>query len=74
VSVPDASAPLSVLVDRELCMGSGVCITYAPNTFAHDGETKAVVLDVSTDSVESIRSAVEACPTGALTLTDTEGV
>jgi len=55
-------------------MGSGVCIMYAPSTFAHDEETKAVVVDVTTDSAETVRTAVEACPTGALTLTDTEGV
>ena len=24
-------------------MGSGMCIVYAPGTFAHDDETKAVV-------------------------------
>ena len=34
---------MSVEVDRDLCMGSGVCIAYAPATFAHDAETKAVV-------------------------------
>ncbi len=33
----------TIVVDRELCMGSGMCIVYAPGTFAHDDETKAVV-------------------------------
>jgi ferredoxin len=47
-----------------------MCIVYAPLTFAHDEETKAVVLHPSGDPAESIRTAVEACPTGALTLTD----
>ena len=49
-------------------MGSGTCIMYAPGTFDHDGETKAVVVDETGDPIESIRTAVEACPTGALTL------
>ena len=49
-------------------MGSGMCIMYAPATFAHDGETKAVVTDPSGDADERIRIAVEACPTGALSL------
>ena len=48
-------------------MGSGMCIMYAPGTFAHDGETKAVVIDSASDPIDSIRIAVEACPTGALT-------
>jgi ferredoxin len=56
-------------------MGSGLCIMYAPATFAHDVETKAVVVDPTGDPIESIRTAVEACPTGALTLTtEEEGV
>lgn len=55
-------------------MGSGMCIMYAPGTFVHDDETKAVVMDPAGDPLESIRIAVEACPTGALTLVEEEGV
>jgi ferredoxin len=46
-------------------MGSGTCIMYAPRTFDHDDETKPVVVDETGDPIESIRTAVEACPTGA---------
>jgi ferredoxin len=64
----------TIAVDRELCMGSGMCIVYAANTFAHDEETKAIVIDPKGDSIEAIRIAVEACPTGALRLiSDGEG-
>ena len=55
-------------------MGTGICIVYAPGTFGHDDETKAVVIDRAGDAIESIRLAVEACPTGALTLSELEGV
>jgi ferredoxin len=55
-------------VDRELCMGSGMCMVYAPATFAHDGEAKAVVVDPSGDDVDAVQAAVEACPTRALRL------
>lgn len=54
-------------------MGSGMCIMYAPGTFAHDGDTKAVVLDPAGDPLDNIRTAVEACPTGALTLVEEQG-
>lgn len=47
-------------------MGSGMCIVYAPATFAHDGETKAVVVDPTGDPIEAIRNAVQACPTSAI--------
>jgi ferredoxin len=64
-----------ISVDRERCLGSGLCIVYAPNTFAHDDEAKAVVVDPTGDPVEAIRNAVEACPTSALRLVDDrEGV
>jgi ferredoxin len=56
----------NIVVDRELCMGSGMCIVYAPGTVAHDDETKAVVVDPAGDPIESIRNAVQACPTSAI--------
>lgn len=49
-------------------MGSGLCIVYAPDTFAHDDEAKAVVVDPQGDPIDPIRMAVEACPTGSLWL------
>ena len=58
----------SVEVDRELCMGSGMCIVYAPGTFAHDEHTKAIVIDPAGDPADAIRNAVEGCPTRALRL------
>ncbi len=63
-----------ISVDRSRCLGSGMCIVYAPETFAHDEQTKAIVVDPDGDPVDAIRNAVEACPTGALQLVnDQEG-
>ncbi len=47
-------------------MGSGLCVVYAAATFAHDDETKAVVVDPTGDALEDLITAAEACPTGAL--------
>ncbi len=64
----------SVTVDRELCIGSGMCVVYAEHTFVHDDEAKAVVLEGSSDPIDAIRVAVEACPVSALQLvTDEQG-
>ena len=49
-------------------MGSGMCIVYAPRTFAHDERTKAIVIDPAGDAIDAIRNAVQACPTSALRL------
>ena len=47
-------------------MGSGLCVVYAAATFAHDDETKAIVVDPTGDALEDLITAAEACPTGAL--------
>jgi ferredoxin len=70
--MPDA-VDWPVVVDRETCMGSGMCIVYAPHTFAHDEEAKAVVQHPSGDPMDAVRAAVEACPTGALALVPNDG-
>ena len=64
-STPAISRPI---VDRELCMGSGQCSVYAPNSFALDAEFKARVIDPTGDPPDIIRSAVQACPTSALAI------
>ena len=62
-----------ILVDRDRCIGSGMCSVYAASTFSQDEEAKAVVLDPTGDAPDAIRNAIEACPTRALRLTDEEG-
>jgi ferredoxin len=72
--MPEAGPAWSIEVDRELCMGSGMCIVYAPGTFAHDEHTKAVVVDPAGDPIDAIRNAVQACPTSALRLRPQDAV
>jgi ferredoxin len=64
-----ASADWSVAVDRDQCIGSGLCVVYAPDFFTHDDEAKATVIG-ETDGADkaAVRTAVEACPTSALAL------
>ena len=57
-----------VEVDRDACMGSGICMVYAPGSFVHDDDTKAVFQVTPGDGLDAVRASVEACPTGALTL------
>lgn len=59
---------MAIRIDRDLCIGSGMCVMYAPGTFANDAETKAVVVDPAGDPPDLIATAIEACPTGALSL------
>jgi ferredoxin len=66
--MPDVAKTPRISIDRELCMGSGVCVVYAASTFTQDAESKAVLVDHVSDSIDQIRTAVEACPTGALSI------
>lgn len=59
----------TVEVDRDACIGSGMCLVYAPATFEHDEEATAVLQDGALDDLETVKLAVEACPTRALHLT-----
>ena len=63
-----ATTHREIRVDRTLCMGSGQCVWYAPNTFDQDDETIAIVTDPEGDPDEAIRTAVESCPTGAISI------
>jgi ferredoxin len=50
-----------------------MCSVYAPGTFVQNDQAKVIVIDPPGDPLESIRIAVEACPTGALELLDSNG-
>jgi ferredoxin len=63
-------ADWKITVDREVCMGSGMCYLYAPNTFEVDDGAKALVANPEGDPIDTIRTAIEACPTGALRLVE----
>jgi ferredoxin len=62
-----------IRVDRTLCMGSGQCCWYAPNTFDQDDETIAIVIDPQGDPEEAIETAVGSCPTGAISIATDQG-
>ncbi len=58
----------TIQIDRDVCIGSGMCVVTAPAVFDQDDEAKAFVLDVGAEPAGVVAGAVEACPTGALTL------
>lgn len=62
------SEPPRLSVDREVCMGSGMCTFYAPATFALDQHERSTVVDPAGDPADAIEVAVGACPTGAISL------
>jgi len=64
---------LKVRVDRDLCIGVGNCVAYAPTVFKLYDENKAVVLDPSSVDDETLLEAAESCPENAIIVEDDEG-
>jgi ferredoxin len=58
--------PYRIEIDRDTCMGSGVCSVYAPETFDLDDDTKSIVIDPAGNPLEQIEAAAAGCPTGAI--------
>ena len=54
-------------------MGSGQCCWYAPNTFDQDDETIAIVVDPHGDPAAAIQTAVDSCPTRAISVAEEPG-
>lgn len=60
-----------IIVSKEECIGCGFCVGAAPECFEfdEDGLSKAKVNTLETIN-ESVTTAVENCPTGAIKVKD----
>ena len=65
---------MKVRVDRDLCIGVGNCVAFAPTVFALDEQKKAVVLDASSVDEDTLLEAAKSCPEAAIILEDEEGL
>lgn len=54
-----------LIVDKKKCIGCGTCVALAPKVFALTNDNKAEVIS-QTNSQESIKQAIEACPVQAI--------
>lgn len=70
------SSPLKiskVVVDRDLCIGAGPCVTIAPAVFQLDEENKAYVVNQKGADDETILMAAQSCPVQAIFVYDEDG-
>ena len=65
---------MKIRVDRDLCIGVGNCVAFAPTVFKLDEENKAVVLDPSSVDDDTLLEAAESCPENAIIVEDDQGV
>ena len=64
---------MKVRVDRDLCIGVGNCVAYAPTVFELDQENKAVILDPSSVDDNALLEAAKSCTENAIIVEDDEG-
>jgi ferredoxin len=64
---------LRVVIDRDLCVGFGDCVTEAPEGFKLDGETIAVFTEPELVERERLLRACDVCPVDAITVWDETG-
>lgn len=65
---------ITVIVDRDLCIGAATCVAVAPKMFALDGEAKAIILDSSgEESFQMVLDAAKSCPVAAIIVADEQG-
>ncbi|MGB2757905.1 MAG: ferredoxin [Acidimicrobiia bacterium] len=61
-----------IRIDRSVCMGSGNCAFWAPTVFDQDDEGIAIVVEIDEAEIDRIMSAVQGCPTQAISVTSSE--
>jgi ferredoxin len=63
---------MKAVVDRELCIGCGLCASICSDVFEMDAEGKSLVIadPVPASSLDAVGEAADQCPVGAITLLD----
>ena len=64
------AAKLKICIDREQCIGDGLCVNEAPETFELDDDQKAVVLDGPGNELEYSLAAAKSCPLDIIVVED----
>lgn len=59
---------VEIRIDWDVCMGSGNCIFWAPESFDLSDDGHAVVLDAGATDLDTLKVAAEGCPTGAISI------
>lgn len=67
-----ATQRLKVWIDRDKCVGSTMCIQYAPKVFGLDDRKQSMVINQAGDTAARIRDAAEQCPVSAIVLEDAD--
>jgi ferredoxin len=73
VDAGEKERKMKAKVDRDVCIGSAMCVATAPDVFDLDDEGLSYVMDPEAGDEDLLRDAAEGCPVQAITLEDDEG-
>lgn len=57
---------MEITINKDLCIGCGLCTTIAEKTFKLDDDGKVGIINPNGNSEEKIKEAAESCPVGAI--------
>jgi ferredoxin len=63
---------MRIRVDKQLCVGAGLCALSVPQVFGQDDEAKVALLttEPASDIHEDVRAAASCCPAMAIEIGD----
>ena len=61
-----------VSVDKNLCIGSAMCVAIAPGRFVLDERQRSGPAEAESDPDEEMRDAAASCPSEAISLVDAD--
>lgn len=54
-------------VNKDICIGCGLCVSIEPDVFAMDGDDKAIVYSDTTEiNQDNVQEAIDSCPVNAI--------
>lgn len=61
---------MKAVVDKDLCIGCGLCPSICPEVFSMDDDGLAVAIDEELDEsvIDSAKEAEDSCPVDAITV------
>jgi ferredoxin len=57
---------MKVIIDKNLCIGCGTCVTIAPKSFKLTDDGKAEVIEPLGDDKKTVKDAIDSCPVQAI--------
>ncbi|QSB06801.1 ferredoxin [Natronoglycomyces albus] len=60
---------MRIVVDREVCIGAGMCVLTAPELFDQDesdGRVRLLAKEITSEVAADVETAVTLCPSGAI--------